>query len=169
MKKMPNWSMCAAALLLSGWSIFTLNRATAQTFSAPNDMPGAPQTDTMGGATRDGNQCLLGSVTRTEAAKSRLEPGTNVELTTEERPTFSMYVPETTATHASFSLEDWDRNQVYQTKVLLPRKGGAIEIILPITEEALEVGSNYRWFLEVHCAPGFDPENPIASGAMRRI
>ena len=169
MNKITKLSMCAAALLLSGWSIVTLNRATAETFSTPDGVPGTPQTETMGGATRDSNQCLLGSVTRTEAAKRRLQPGTNVELTTEERPTFSMQVPETTATYASFSLEDSDRNQVYQTTLFLPRKGGVVNITLPLRQEALEVGESYRWFLEIHCTPGFNPDNPIAEGGMRRI
>lgn len=168
MKKMQKLSMCAAALLVSGWSILTLTRATAQTFSTPEGLPEMPQTETMGGATR-GNQCLLGEISRTEAAKSRLQPGTNVELTTEERPTFSMYVPETTARYASFSLENSARNQVYQTKVFLPRKGGVININMPLREEALEVGENYRWFLEIHCAPGFNPDNPIVDGGMLRI
>ncbi|MGK7904043.1 MAG: DUF928 domain-containing protein [Hormoscilla sp.] len=169
MKKIPKFSIiCAAGLLLSG-SIITLGRTTAQTFSTPEGVPEIPQRETIGSATRDSNQCLLGSVTRTEAAKSRLQPGTNVELTTEERPTFSMYVPETTATYASFSLQDSDRNQVYQTKVLLPGKGGVLNITLPLAAENLLVGENYRWFLEIHCAPGFDPDNPIASGAIRRI
>jgi len=169
MNKMPKLSMWAAALLLSGWSILTLGRAHSQEFSTPDGVPQMPQTETMGGATRDGNQCLLGEISRTEAAKSRLQPETNVELTTSDRPTFSMYVPETTATYASFSLQDSEQNQVYQTKLFLPRKGGVLDITLPPRAEALEVGTNYRWFLEIHCLPGFDPDNPIAEGAIRRI
>jgi hypothetical protein len=154
---------CAAMASL----FLSITPASAVTFSTPRGVAGTPRTQTSGGASRHGGQCLSQSRTVSTGAMALLPPTTQA-LTVSERPTFFVYVPPTTAQEASFSLQD-DRGELhYQTKVALPENGGAISISLPETASTLQVGKTYKWFFEIHCAAKFDPDNPIIEGSVSR-
>ena len=165
--KIP-WSILIATLLLNGWSLLTLTPVAAVTFSAPEGVDGAPQRETTGGATRNGGQCDAQTASREQAIATPLLPTGYPGLTVSERPTFFAYVPQTGAKEASFSLQDVSGNLIYRTKVALPVRGGVVGISLPKTVSALEVGKNYNWFLEIHCLPDIDPDNPVVNGWVRR-
>lgn len=150
-----------ASLLLSS------PMALAVTFSTPKGVSGTPRTQTSGGASRNGGQCLSSSGTATSEAMALLPPTTQA-LTVSGRPTFFVYIPPTTATEASFSLQDESGELQYQTKVALPEQGGALSIPLPETASTLQEGKTYKWFFEIHCAAQYDPDNPIIEGSVSR-
>lgn len=166
-KQITRWSRLAGSLLLSGWSLFTLNPVAAVTFAAPEGVDGAPSTETTGGATRNGGQCSAAS--NLQKTARALLPNGYPGLTIDERPTFFFYVPPTRAKEASFSLQDSKQNQIYGTKLSLPATGGVISVDLPKTVSALEVGKNYKWFVEINCLGEYDPDNPVLEGGVHRI
>ena len=163
------WSAITASVLLSG-SLLTFSPASAVTFDPPGNE--APSGQTTGGATRNGGQCNAQTIDahyQSQAIATPLLPKSYPGLTVEERPTFFAYVPKTGATEASFTLLDASGNLIYRTKVALPVEGGVTSISLPKTVSALEVDRNYKWFLEIHCLPNIDPDNPVVDGWVSRI
>lgn len=162
------WSTIAATLFLSGWSLLTLSPATAVTFTPPKEVGNAPTGETTGGATRNGGQCNAYTTNHNAQIATPLLPKGYPGLTVKERPTFFAYVPQTGATEASFTLLNSSGNLIYRRKVALPFKGGMVSISLPKTVSALEVGQNYKWFLEIHCLPTIDPDNPVVDGWVSR-
>jgi Domain of Unknown Function (DUF928) len=162
MKKM-RFSLLAATLLVNSWSMYFSPPAAAVSFSTPKGSQGAPRQPTTGGATRSGSSCLV-----SQGGVTPLLPNTNLGLTVAERPTFFVYVPQTTAKEASFSLQDESQNLIYRTKVALPSTGGVVSISLPKTATALEVGKDYKWVVEIHCLADLDPDNPLVNGWVRR-
>lgn len=159
--------LLASALGLAGCMLSV--PAWAVTFSTPDGVSGTPQTETTGGATRDGGQCLVGSDIPSEDAIARLPKNNNLLLNEGKEPTFVVYVPESTAREASFTLQDESQNMIYQTKVPLPEAGGVISISLEKSPSELEIGKDYKWLLEIHCTQEFSPENPIYGGWVRAI
>ena len=165
--KIPRSPLWAATLLLSSGLLLVLTPATAATFSTPEGVEGAPRTETTGGATREGNHCWAGEASSSEGARTPSLSDIRMDVVPGERPTFVLHVPKMTATNASFSLQDESRNPIYQTKVKLPDRGGALSIPLPNAVSALDAGKNYKWLVEIHCTPGFNPDNPIVEGWVR--
>lgn len=70
--------------------------------------------------------------TKTSASVTPLIPTTNQGLTVVGRPTFFVYVPQTSAKKVFFSLQDEDTTDHYQTTFLLPNKPGVSSFRLPI-------------------------------------
>ena len=170
-KKIPGRGLfiITTALVLAGTVLTQAMPGRAVSFSTPEGVDGAPKAETTGGATRNGGQCTPGVAAKPEEAIAPLVPKTNLGLTVAERPSFFAYIPETTAREAAFSLQDEEQNLVYQTKVSLPSKAGVIRISIPEQVAALEVGKDYRWFVEILCSgEDFDPDNPLADGWVRR-
>lgn len=159
-------SLLVSALGLAGLALSV--PAWAVNFSTPDGVSGTPQTETTGGATRDGGRCLVGSDSSSEAT-SRLQKNNHLQLNEGKEPTFVVYVPETTAEEASFTLQDESQNMIYQTKVQIPEAGGVISISLPKSQSELEIGKDYKWLLEIHCTQEFSPENPILEGWVQAI
>lgn len=164
--KITRWSRFTGILLLSGWSLLTLNPVAAATFVAPEEVSGVPSTETTGGATRSGGACSPGSSSQ-KAARALLPDG-YPGLTIDERPAFFVYVPPTKAKEGNFSLQDPEQNEIYSTTLSLPATGGVISIQLPSTVSALEMGKNYTWFVEINCFGEYDPDNPVLQGGVHR-
>lgn len=141
--------------------------ARAVSFSTPDGVAGTPRTQTGGGASRTSGQCLAGS--ETSAAIRPLTPNFQRVLTVSERPTFYVSVPPTTAKTASFSLQDEASELHYRTEVELSADGGIVAIPLPDDAPELATGEDYTWYFEVHCAAGFDPNNPTIDGTVYRM
>lgn len=121
-----------------------------------------------GGASRDGSKC---STTKNRQGRliTPLLPTTNIGLTLVERPTIFVYVPETTAKKAFFSLQDEDTNHHYQTTLYLQELSGVVEVKLPNSAPALKTGKNYKWSLVMICTEDLEPDSPSVSGWIRRI
>lgn len=160
------FSLLASTLGLAGCILSV--PVSAATFSTPDGVSGSPQTETTGGATRDGGQCLIDSDSSSEAL-SKLQKDTHMQLSEEKERTFVVYVPETIAEEASLTLQDESENIIYQTKVPIPEGGGSIGISLPKNLSELEIGEQYKWLMEIHCISDFSPENPIFEGWVQAI
>ncbi|MCL1470677.1 DUF928 domain-containing protein [Argonema antarcticum] len=91
---------------------------------------------------------------RTMAGGSRREqlvnptpliPSSNIGWTASERPTFFVYIPQTSYKQIFLSLYSEDRQYHYQTTFELNKTGGVIAIKVPQNAPALEVGKTYQW------------------------
>lgn len=153
--------------LLGASCLLAATPAIAVSFSSPDDISGAPPTDTNGGATRQNrSQCVSpnDSAISITPTHSDLQPA----LTVAARPTFFIYVPPTSATTATFSLQNSSREIHYQTAISLPKTGGILSVELPQSASPLEVGKTYKWYVEIHCSSEFDPDNPIVESSIQR-
>lgn len=135
--------------------------------------PGKPK-ETAGGASR-GNSCAqehVGTVRELSAlggCVTPLMPVNQEGLTVTERPTFLVYVPETSAKQVFFRLVDESKTYQYQKKIALPGKGGIVSFKLPEDAPALEVGKNYQWTFILIGEQGLRPDSPGVQGEIRRV
>jgi hypothetical protein len=104
-------------------------------------------------------------------------PLTDPQLTVSARPTFLVYVPQTSAKAVEFTLLLRDKNGsekgIYQTSVNLTGTPGILSISLPATAPELEIGQDYEWRVVMACQTGevnlFEPNDPFAEALIRRI
>ncbi len=136
------------------------------TFNPPGK--GQPR-NTAGGASRDGNPCLQAAVLSTQCV-TPLTPGANNGLTLAERPTFYLYVPETSAREIFFALKDEHNHHHYQTRIpVTGGEGAVLAFSLPDDAPALEIGSTYRWTFILIDQNGLKPDSPGVEGEIRRV
>lgn len=98
-----------------------------------------------------------------------LSPTTEPGLTLAAHPTFLVYVPETSATTAEFSLRSSGNQGVYRTTIALTTTPGIISITLPEQAMTLEVGRLYTWSFAVICNPNDRLIDQFVTGMVRRI
>jgi hypothetical protein len=155
----------AGAIAFGTISLLSALPAQALTFKPPGN---AAPTQSTGGASRDGGQCLSNATQAGEGFIS-LMPTANIGLTRQDRPTFMAYVPQNSAQKAFFSLQSQDGNYYYQASIALPDKGGVISIALPSDAPALEIGKNYQWNLAIVCGENLQPDSPSVAGWVQRV
>ncbi|MFB8791866.1 MAG: DUF928 domain-containing protein [Potamolinea sp.] len=134
------------------------------TFEPPRD--GKPD-DTAGGASR-GNGCPQ-EIINIGGCITPLMPATNNGLTVSERPTFLLYIPETSAKEIFFSLSDENNNTHYQTKIPITGKAGIVNFQLPNNAPSLLIGKNYKWTFVLIDSQGLRPDSPGVQGKIRRV
>ncbi|MDC0835309.1 Membrane protein related to metalloendopeptidase [Geitlerinema sp. FC II] len=155
-----------AATAVGAATLFAVHPASAVTFGTPDGVAGTPSTASSGGASRTAGLCLAGSANA--SALQPLLPGFQRVLTVSERPEFFVSVPSMTATTASFSLQDEER-EYYRTQVELPAEGGIVSVTLP-EGVSLEAEKDYKWYFEIHCVSEVaDPDNPNIEGTVYRM
>ncbi|NEO32567.1 MAG: DUF928 domain-containing protein [Symploca sp. SIO3C6] len=98
-----------------------------------------------------------------------LIPNTSYGFTVAERPTFFVYLPETSATRAFFSLRDANEDYYYQTIFPIASNPGIISFKLPEDAPALEIGKTYNWSLVTICGQALRPGDPKVEGEIERI
>jgi hypothetical protein len=96
-----------------------------------------------------------------------LSPGTNLGLTQAERPNFLVYMPQTTAQTAEFSLFDEQMNGIYQMSVPVS-KAGLVSIRLPDTAPPLAQDKPYYWTVALACNPSDRTEDWVVGGWIER-
>jgi Domain of Unknown Function (DUF928) len=90
--------------------------------------------------------------------------------TASARPTLLVYVPPTATRQVFFSVQDEDRNPVYQTVLNISGRGGVVSITLPESAPELETGKNYAWFFAPIEPNGtLRPDNYGVTGWMKRV
>lgn len=146
------------------------------TFEPRKDQP-APSTTVGGGRRNDGkcSQDRKGSGQSTTEAQSLdklltpllRSPLSDPQLTVSSRPTFLLYVPQTSATGMELKLEQ-DGHEFYKTTVNLSSSPGIVSIQLPADAPELEIGKDYNWFVSVVCGSG-GTEDSFVEGSVRRI
>lgn len=80
-----------------------------------------------------------------------LMPVNTMALTVAARPTFFVYIPETSATTAELILKDENEENVYTTTINLPGKPGIVSISFPANANPLQTGKTYRWYFDLVC------------------
>jgi Domain of Unknown Function (DUF928) len=140
------------------------------TFKPPGEP--APK-DTAGGASRDSSAGTAAcSSARTGIGKPVtvvLPKTTNIGFTLTEHPTVFVYIPQTNARKAFFSVQDQDNNNVYQTDINLPSQSGVMQLKLPPNAPGLKTNKNYKWSLVMICTADLEPDSPFVSGWIRRV
>lgn len=89
--------------------------------------------------------------------------------TVEAHPTILVYVPQSDADEAVFSLKDESRNTVYETSVTVPVTGGILAIEMAEDAPALTVGENYQWYVAIKVEEDLSPSSPFVDGWVKRI
>jgi Domain of Unknown Function (DUF928) len=159
--------LASAVLIYLSSMLLTVTPSLAQiTFNPPKEK--APK-NSSGGASRDASTCGSDMAATTKASVTPLLPKNNIGLTIAEHPTVLVYIPETNAKKALFSLQDEQTKQYYQTTLPLPKKQGVMEVKIPNSVAALKTGKNYQWSLVIICTEELEPDSPWISGWIRRV
>lgn len=90
-------------------------------------------------------------------------------LTTDSHPTFFVYIPETSARTAEFTLRNEDQSYTYNQIFTLPERSGIARLKLPKDKPSLEVNENYLWQVAIICNPDDRGDDIFAQGRLRRI
>jgi hypothetical protein len=89
------------------------------------------------------------------------------------RPTFFVYIPQTSAQNAEFTLSDEMGKDVVEATFALPRTPGVVGLTLPSNTSSLEVGKTYKWSVQILCPArdmdGDNGANPTINGEVERI
>lgn len=134
------------------------------TFDPPNE--GLPK-NSAGGASRSGS-CGDQSLTQSLCVIP-LMPTSNEGLTVAERPTFLMYVPQTSAKEIFFAIKDENNRHHFQTKIPITGTSGIMSFTLPAEAPALEIEKTYQWSLILIGEQGLRPDSPGVEGQIRRV
>lgn len=134
------------------------------TFKPPKD--GMPD-ETAEGASR-GNDCSQNAIALAECVIP-LVPPTQNRLTVTERPTFFIYVPQTSAKEIFFGLIDEKNNFHYQTKIPISNQTGIVAFTLPEQASPLELGQKYRWTFILMEGQTLKPDSPGVRGEIQRV
>jgi Domain of Unknown Function (DUF928) len=99
-----------------------------------------------------------------------LLPDNHYGRTASAHPTLMVYVPPTATKQVFFSVQDQDRNPVYQTTLNISGEGGVVSITLPQSAPELEVGKTYTWYFAPIAPNGvLRPDNYTVKGWMKRV
>ena len=123
--------------------------------------------DSRGGASRPTDIKCSGDKTYSPPMTSLL-PSSQQGLTIATHPTFWVYIPQTSASQAHFTLKDENNRGVYQAQFPLEKTGRIVSISLPKDESPLEVGKTYQWSVALICQPT-QTDIPIVGGKVKRV
>jgi hypothetical protein len=87
----------------------------------------------------------------------------------DQRPTFLVYVPPSSARSIFFSLKDTSGDYYYQTQFSLAQTDGILQFRLPETESGLVAGRTYRWAFALLCGDQLRPDSPLVEGTLQQI
>ncbi|MBK4729114.1 DUF928 domain-containing protein [Oxynema sp. CENA135] len=136
-------------------------------FEPPGE--GEPE-QTEGAGTRPASVGLCPGDRPTEnASLTPLVPHRDQALSARERPTFFVYIPETSARQAVFTLRDEGESYYYEQSIAIEGTPGVIEIPLPADAPELVADRDYTWFLSVACDRALRPGDPMVSGHVKRV
>ena len=127
----------------------------------------APRGGTVGGGSRPAGEMCLANPSAKTSSLTALVPGRHLGLTQAERPTFLIYIPQTTAQTAEFSLFDEQMNGIYQMSVPVS-KTGLVSIRLPDTALPLVKDKPYYWTVALACNPSDRTEDWVVGGWVER-
>ena len=95
-------------------------------------------------------------------------PRGNSGLTTAKRPTFWVYLPQTSARQAILAIKEGN-NPHWQQSINLTEKAGIMGIEMPQHAPALELGKNYQWAVILVCGDQPNPNDPVVTAGIKRI
>ncbi len=147
--------------------ISNYNSHNQRQINAQLPLPPKNPDETRGGGTRDGGRCPQDAIT-SEPPLTALSTVTEPGLTVAEHPTFLVYVPQTTAQTAEFSLFDQNNQGIYQTTFALTNTPGIVSFSLPPNSPPLEIGKDYTWSFAMICNPKNRLQDQFVRGRIRR-
>ena len=155
----------------------TLEAETINTtvlFQPPPESEQPENTD--GAASRQNQQCFKDFVTArnqeptpTNQNITAIVPNENYGLTLTERPTFWVYLPQTSAQQVILSIKEEGSKPHWQQSVNLTGEAGIIGLQLSDDAPVLEVGQNYQWAVIVVCGNRPNPNDPVVTSWIKRI
>ena len=146
------------------------NIDTPVLFRPPGEKP--PE-DTEGGGSRDdGNSCDRATADR--STFTAIAPIGYSGLTTIERPTFWIHLPETSAQQAILLIKEgsnsnWHQSMTHWQQSIDVRKAGIVGIKLARNAPALEIGKNYQWVVSLICGDRPNPNDPLVAAEIKRV
>jgi hypothetical protein len=175
-------SLTALATLLSTGKMFVISQqpALAETvaktnlqrvvFLPPKDA--RPKSST-GGASRDTGKCPSDSLASSPYLTAVI-PNQDKGLTTQASPTLLVYLPDTSAGKAFFSISEVNSDHQhpdshYQTFLPIQPESGVMQINLPEEAPELEVGKTYKWSFVIMCDNRLRPDSPMVEGMIERV
>jgi hypothetical protein len=92
-------------------------------------------------------------------------------VTSSERPTFLVYLPESSAKFLELGLETQDGSkELYKRTFAVPKKAGIVRLDLKDAKlSSLTTNQSYRWFVTLACDDVDRSNDAIASGTMQRV
>ncbi|BAZ51616.1 hypothetical protein NIES4103_42740 [Nostoc sp. NIES-4103] len=163
-------------LLATPAFLFSTRSFTTVAQTAPPSWP-QPESGNPGGRVRGGARrgTYLSHLTAlVPFFNGKPDSVTNVwGLTTEAKPTFWVHtsysikdsLTKDCAYTTEFVLQDENSNPIYTKPITLPAQPGIISISLPADAPSLEIGKQYRWFLNIGCDSN-QPSPPITVEAV---
>ncbi|KAM3113945.1 DUF928 domain-containing protein [Phormidesmis sp. 146-33] len=146
------------------------NGLNAPIFFKPPPQEGTPGT-TRGAGSRDDRRCSqdspLSTQTTEKSSLTALVPGDHYGLTWLARPTFWVYVPQTSARQIVLSIKQGNQHHS-QRFVSITGQPGVIGIQAAEDAPTLEVGKTYQWAIVLVCGDRPSPNDPVVSAWVRR-
>lgn len=127
----------------------------------------APRGGTAGGGSRPVGGACLSHPSAKPNSLTALVPGRHLGLTQSDRPNFFVYIPQTTAQTAEFSLFDEQMNGIYQVNVPVT-KAGLVSISLLDTAPSLVKDKPYYWTVALVCNPSDRTDDWVVGGWIER-
>jgi hypothetical protein len=103
------------------------------------------------------------------AALVAMLPQSYSGTTVAAHPTIMVYLPDSTANTAVFSLKDESGTMVYQQQLAVSGKAGLVMIALPANAPALTLNQNYQWYMALQVDGELNPSTPYVDGWIQRI
>ena len=127
---------------------------------------------TEGAASRQSRVCsqeITSSSNRQLNNLTAIVPISNYGLTIAERPSFWVYLPETSATQLILTLKKQGRNPHWQQAINLPEQSGIVGIKLSDEAPALEINEEYQWAVILVCGNKPNPNDPVVTARVKRV
>lgn len=136
--------------------------------------PAPPKTGTPAGNPRPGATRPALNCPKTPIPLTAIVANNGSDYTYSEHPTFWFYIPYQAdqISHLEFLLLDnSERKTVYRASIKLPNQPGILKITIPAEpQNALAINQNYRWRLNLDCAPDSTIEpDLVVDGWIRRL
>lgn len=141
--------------------------ASRGTLFTPKKGKGAPRRSD-GGASRTN---LYGAYSNGEEILSMqaMTPDNFFGATLEARPTIMVYLPESDAAEAVFTVKDDAKNLHYQMTFPVSGEAGVVALQLPDNAPELKLEQDYQWYVALKVDQELVPGTPFVDGWIRRV
>lgn len=169
--------MCQIKLFKSLIFMLPLALALLTSNTAPaigRQKPSPPRTGTPAGNPRPGTTRPVMNCPKTQTPLTAVVANNGNDFTYSEQPTFWFYIPyrpEQISSLEFLLLDSSERNTIYRASIKLATQPGIIKITIPTAPQyALALNQDYRWRLNLDCAPDTTVEpDLVVDGWIRRI
>ncbi len=161
-------SLLLSVVLAPYWTAKVLAKYQIADGFEPPPGKDAPRGGTIGGGSRPVGTACLSNPSATSGSLTALSPGRHLGLTQVDRPNFLVYLPQTTAQTAEFSLFDEQMNGIYQMSIPISKQRGLVSIRLPDTAPSLAKGKPYYWTFALACNSTDRTEDLVVGGWIER-